>query len=67
MLHLTWENDKTIKKVKCIHADAAKYKVDSKLTPGKIYEVKNETDEFLFIIDNSNKIAGYYKDYFENI
>ncbi len=33
MLHLTWENDKTIKKVKCIHADAAKYKVDSKLTP----------------------------------
>lgn len=65
--HLTWETDKTIKKVKCIHADAAKYQVDTKLTPGKIYEVKNETDEFLFIIDNSDKVAGYYKTYFENL
>ena len=67
MKHLTWETDETIKKIKCIHADAAKYKVDSKLTPGKIYEVKNETEDFIFIIDNSGKVAGYYKTYFENI
>lgn len=67
MKHLTWETDETIKEVKCVHADAAKYKVDSKLTPGKVYEVKNETDDFIFIIDNSGKVAGYYKTYFENI
>ncbi len=67
MKHLTWENDETIKKVKCVHADAAKYKVDSKLTPGKIYEVKNETDDFIFIKDNSGKVAGYYKTYFEGV
>lgn len=67
MKHLTWETDKTIKEVKCVHADAAKYKVDSKLTPGKIYEVKNETDDFIFIIDNSGKVAGYYKTYFESV
>lgn len=67
MKHLTWETDKTIKEVKCVHADAAKYKVDSKLTPGKIYEVKNETDDFIFIIDNSGKVAGYYKTYFKSV
>lgn len=67
MKHLTWETDETIKEVKCVHADAAKYKVDSKLTPGKVYEVKNETDDFIFIVDNSGKVAGYYKTYFENI
>lgn len=67
MKHLTWENDPTIKQVKCIHANAKKYKVDTKLTPGKIYDVKNESEEFLFIIDNSDKIAGYYKYYFENV
>lgn len=67
MKHLTWETDETIKQVKCLHADAKKYKVDSKLTPGKIYDVKNETEDFIFIIDNSEKVAGYHKEYFENV
>lgn len=65
MIHLKWEEKETIKKIKCIHTKAEKYKVDSKLTAGKVYEVKNETDEFYFIIDNSGRIGGFYKDYFE--
>lgn len=67
MKHLTWETDESIKQVKCIHANAKKYKVDSKLTPGKVYDVKNETEEFIFIVDDSGKVAGYFKDYFEAI
>jgi hypothetical protein len=51
--------------VKCIHTDAKKYIVNNVLTPGKIYDVKNETDEFYFIIDNSGKVGGFYKEYFE--
>lgn len=67
MIHLDWEKRRTIKKVKCVHANAKKYKVDSKLTPGEMYDVKNETDEFIFIIDDSERIAGYHKYYFEEI
>lgn len=67
MIHLNWEKNETIKKVKCVHANAKKYKVDSKLTPGHIYDVKNETEEFIFIIDDSNRMAGYHKYYFEEI
>jgi len=67
MIHLDWKNNPVIKRVKCIHADAKKYKVDTMLTKGKTYDVINETDEFMFIIDNSNRVAGYYKEYFKTI
>lgn len=67
MIHLNWENNEVVKKVKCVHANAKKYKVDTKLTVGKEYDVINETDEFIFIIDNSDRVAGYYKEYFEAI
>ncbi|API94077.1 MULTISPECIES: DUF6501 family protein [Virgibacillus] len=67
MIHLNWENRKTIKQLKCVHADAKKFVVNNKLTPGKIYDVKNETDEFYFIIDNSNRIGGFRKEYFEEV
>jgi len=65
MIHLNWEDRDTIKEITCVHTKAEKYKVDSKLTAGKIYEVKNETSEFYFIIDNSGRIGGFKKDYFE--
>ena len=64
MIHQAWQNRETIKRVKCKHTDAEKYIVNRVLTPGKVYDVKNETEEFLFIIDNSGKVGGYYKDYF---
>ena len=67
MIHLNWEENETIKQIKCIHADAKKFVVHNKLTPGKIYDVKNETDEFYFIIDNSNRMAGFLKEYFEPV
>lgn len=65
MIHNSWHNSPTLKKVKCVHTNAQKYKVDTALTVGQEYEVKNETDEFIFIIDNTGKVGGYYKDYFE--
>lgn len=65
MIHLNWENQKSIKQLKCVHANAKKFVVNNKLTPGKIYDVKNETDEFYFIIDNSKRIGGFRKEYFE--
>ncbi|WP_090855979.1 DUF6501 family protein [Paraliobacillus sp. PM-2] len=64
MIHQTWEKSETIKKIKCVHADAKKFVVHHVLTPGKVYDVKNETDEFYFIIDNTNRIGGFKKDYF---
>lgn len=67
MIHNTWQNKDTIKQVKCVHTNAAKYMVNQALTVGKVYEVKNETEEFLFIIDNTGKVGGFYKDYFEAI
>ncbi len=67
MIHIDWEKKEAIKQVKCIHTKAEKYKVDTMLTEGKVYDVINETDEFIFIIDNSNRVAGYYKDYFEEV
>lgn len=67
MKHLTWDKSETIKKVKCIHTNAEKYIVNDVLTEGNIYEVKNETEEFYFIIDNSGKVGGFYKDYFEDV
>ncbi|WP_404452782.1 DUF6501 family protein [Virgibacillus necropolis] len=64
MIHKNWEDRNTIKQIKCVHADAKKFIVHNKLTPGKVYDVKNETDEFYFIIDNSNRIGGFFKNYF---
>ncbi|WP_182199622.1 DUF6501 family protein [Paraliobacillus salinarum] len=64
MIHHTWDKSNTIKKIKCVHADAKKFVVHHVLTPGKVYDVKNETDEFYFIIDNSNRIGGFKKEYF---
>jgi hypothetical protein len=66
MIHLDWHDRNTMKKVKCIHTDAKKYIVNKALTVGKVYEVKNETEEFLFIIDNSGKVGGFYKEYFQD-
>ncbi|MEK3934517.1 DUF6501 family protein [Sporosarcina sp. FSL W7-1349] len=65
MKFINWAEAPTLRKVVCRHADAEKYVVTNVLTPGKDYEVKNETDEFVFIIDNSGKVGGYYKRYFE--
>lgn len=65
MLHNKWQISPTLKMVKCVHTDAKKYTVSSALTSGKMYEVKNETEEFIFVIDNTGKVGGFYKDYFE--
>ncbi|HLR51334.1 MAG TPA: DUF6501 family protein [Candidatus Avamphibacillus sp.] len=67
MIHWNWEKTAAIKQIECVHADAKKFIVHHKLTPGKIYDVKNETDEFYFIIDNSNRIAGFKKEYFKEL
>lgn len=67
MKHLTWHNAEVIKRVKCIHTNAKKYIVNNTLTPGKVYDVKNETEEFYFIIDNSGRVGGFYKEYFEEV
>lgn len=67
MIHYNWENNKPIKQVKCVHTNAKKYRVNNMLTEGKVYDVINETEEFLFIIDNSNRVGGYVKEYFEVI
>ncbi|GHH98354.1 DUF6501 family protein [Neobacillus kokaensis] len=67
MIHLTWRDRETIKKVKCIHTDAKKYIVDQVLTVGNVYDVKNETEEFYYIIDNSGKVGGFYKEYFQDV
>jgi hypothetical protein len=66
MIHKTWQEKETVKKVKCVHTDAKKYIVNRALTAGLEYEVKNETEEFYFIIDNTGKVGGYYKEYFQD-
>lgn len=65
MIHQTWQGSNVIKKVKCVHTDAKKYVVNRALTAGTTYDVKNETEEFYFIIDNTGKVGGYYKEYFQ--
>ncbi|WP_455937646.1 DUF6501 family protein [Gemella morbillorum] len=55
------------KKVIVKHTDAEKFKVSDMLTVGKVYEVVNETEEYIFIKDNSGKVGGYYHDYFEEV
>ncbi|MDQ0350800.1 hypothetical protein J2R98_000603 [Alkalibacillus filiformis] len=67
MIHKTWENNKTIKQIKCVHVDAKKFTVQNVLTTGKTYDVKNESEEFYFVIDDSGKMGGFYKEYFEEI
>jgi hypothetical protein len=67
MIHLGWNNRATLKKVKCVHTDAKKYIVNQALTVGNMYEVKNETEEFYFIVDNSGKVGGFYKEYFQEV
>ncbi|NCU17212.1 DUF6501 family protein [Pallidibacillus pasinlerensis] len=67
MIHKDWTERETIKKVKCVHTNAKKYMVNNVLTEGKIYDVKNETEVFIFVIDNTGKIGGYYKEYFQEV
>jgi metal-dependent hydrolase (beta-lactamase superfamily II) len=67
MIHKTWDKKETIKRVKCVHTNAKKFVVNNVLTQGKIYDVKNETEEFYFIIDNTGKIGGFKKDYFTEV
>lgn len=66
MIHQEWSTRPAQKQVVCVHDKAAKYVVNSVLTVGKTYEVQNETDEFIFIIDNTGKVGGFYKDYFKD-
>ncbi len=67
MIHYEWDKKKPIKRVKCKHTNAKRYKVDTMLTKGKVYDVINETEEFYFIIDNSNRVGGYFKEYFSEV
>jgi hypothetical protein len=67
MIHKTWQESLSVKQVKCVHTNAEKYMVNRALTSGKTYSVQNETEEFYFVIDNTGKVGGYYKDYFEDI
>lgn len=65
MIHNEWLEKETIRTVTCKHTNAAKFLVSNVLTAGKAYEVKNETEEFIFVVDNTGKIGGFYKTYFE--
>ena len=51
------------KKVIVKHTDAEKFTVSNMLTVGK----ENETEEYVFVVDNSGKVGGYYHDYFEEV
>lgn len=50
----------------CPH-ECKKYVVNTTLTQGKIYDVKNETEEFIFIVDNTNRVGAFRKDYFKEV
>lgn len=65
MIQNKWNKQESNRTVTCQTNVAAKYKVDTMLTVGQTYEVVNETDEFIFVVDNSNRVAGYFKHYFE--
>ncbi|MFD2682095.1 DUF6501 family protein [Bacillus seohaeanensis] len=67
MIHLNWAERPTVKTVKCVHTNAEKYMVENVLTAGKTYDVKNESEEFYFVLDDSGKMGGFYKDYFEEV
>ncbi len=63
MLQNEWENN-NVRTVTVKHTDAEKYKVSDMLTAGKEYTVVNETEEYIFVKDNSGKVGGFYKTYF---
>lgn len=63
MLQNKWENN-NLRTVTVKHTDAEKYKVSDMLTAGKEYTVVNETEEYIFVKDNSGKVGGFYKTYF---
>ncbi len=67
MIHKTWHDHKALKQIKCMHTNAKKFTVTNCLTEGKTYDVKNETDEFYFVIDDTGKMGGFHKYYFEEI
>lgn len=67
MLHETWKENTTGKKIEVVHTDAKKFTVANMLTVGKVYDVVNETEEYYQIIDNSGHVGGYYKDYFKEV
>lgn len=66
MLQETWQ-DNNLGQVKVTNVDAKKYKVSDMLTIDKVYTIVNETEEYIFVVDNSGKVGGFYKDYFEKI
>ncbi|CAD2077577.1 hypothetical protein GCM10007358_02170 [Phocicoccus schoeneichii] len=66
MLHEIWQ-DNNLGQVKVTNVDAKKYKVSDMLTVDKVYTIVNETEEYIFVVDNSGKVGGFYKDYFEKI
>lgn len=65
MSFTTWTTAPALRTVTCTHTKASKYLVNNVLTVGQEYEVKNETAEFIFVLDNSGKVGGFYKTYFE--
>jgi len=65
MIHTNWVTTPTLKTVTCTQTDAKKFLVSNVLTVGKSYEVKNETEEFIFVVDNTGKVGGFYKEYFQ--
>ncbi len=67
MIHKNWTDRPTLKRVKCIHTDAKKYLVENVLTVNKQYDVKNESEDFFFVIDDSGKMGGFYKEYFQEV
>lgn len=56
-----------MKKVKVTNTNAEKFTVSNVLTIGKEYDVVNETEEYIFVVDNTGEVAGFYKDYFEEV
>ncbi|WP_210123855.1 MULTISPECIES: DUF6501 family protein [unclassified Staphylococcus] len=67
MLHETWKDHTSIKKVEVTHTDAQKFTVSDMLTVGQQYDVINETEEYYQIIDNSGLVGGYFKTYFKEV
>ncbi len=56
-----------MKKVVVTNTNAEKFTVSQVLTVGKEYEVVNETEEYIFVVDNTGKVGGFYKDYFKEV
>ncbi|SEV83040.1 hypothetical protein SAMN05192557_0307 [Aliicoccus persicus] len=60
-----WFNNRsTVVTVK--HVDADKYLVSNMLTVGKSYPLVHETEEYYFVVDDTKKLGGYYKSYFNS-